>query len=427
MTIQVGVPGNAGGTSGGLAATEIAQAGGRVTVEADGSITISPLDGFPVIAVKGTANNNAPHFAFDDDTGAPNGYVGAEDVAGGHLDDSSLQSMILAAQGALFIGIFGETSSFDITNSGVEMKAPRWLVTQAGPHAWGQAFAGNDKQYEFAGSYVGGGFSAELAKMKLTGILTGAPGDTDGIFGLLVAPELRTQTATEGVAVVAGIKVPVITLVDNLTGSIAETAGLHIAGPMAGGLANYAILADTGLSKLGSIWASEVGPHVFGQSFVSQAAQFQFSGPFTVGGSDASKVEVGNSLTGVAGTQRYRGLHQNSSFATQANTDTIFNISQIDLPVPTIIDNLTGGVGIVQAATLRIQGAPSAGNANFALIVEAGLTELFNLDHAGTLLGFYATPGVVKPTVTGAKGGNAALTSLIAALLGQGLIADTTT
>ncbi len=40
--------------------------------------------------------------------------------------------------------------------------------------------------------------------------------------------------------------------------------------------------------------------------------------------------------------------------------------------------------------------------------------------------GFYGAVPVVKPTVTGAKGGNAALTSLIAALVAQGLITDTT-
>lgn len=37
-----------------------------------------------------------------------------------------------------------------------------------------------------------------------------------------------------------------------------------------------------------------------------------------------------------------------------------------------------------------------------------------------------ATFQVAKPTVTGAKGGNAALTSLIAALVALGLITDTT-
>ena len=42
-------------------------------------------------------------------------------------------------------------------------------------------------------------------------------------------------------------------------------------------------------------------------------------------------------------------------------------------------------------------------------------------------LGFYGTTPVVKPTVTGAKGGNAALTSLLSQLATLGLITDSTT
>jgi hypothetical protein len=43
-----------------------------------------------------------------------------------------------------------------------------------------------------------------------------------------------------------------------------------------------------------------------------------------------------------------------------------------------------------------------------------------------TTVGFYDATPVTKPTVTGSKGGNAALASLIAALASQGLITDTT-
>lgn len=42
-------------------------------------------------------------------------------------------------------------------------------------------------------------------------------------------------------------------------------------------------------------------------------------------------------------------------------------------------------------------------------------------------LGFFNTPPVAKPTVTGAKGGNAALTSLLTKLANLGLITDSTT
>lgn len=46
--------------------------------------------------------------------------------------------------------------------------------------------------------------------------------------------------------------------------------------------------------------------------------------------------------------------------------------------------------------------------------------------HLGTTAGFYGAAAVAKPTVTGAKGGNAALASLLTALVQLGLITDST-
>lgn len=42
-------------------------------------------------------------------------------------------------------------------------------------------------------------------------------------------------------------------------------------------------------------------------------------------------------------------------------------------------------------------------------------------------LGFFGTAPIVKPTITGAKGGNAALTSLLSQLAALGLVIDSTT
>lgn len=50
-----------------------------------------------------------------------------------------------------------------------------------------------------------------------------------------------------------------------------------------------------------------------------------------------------------------------------------------------------------------------------------------NLNVDATTLGFYSSPPVNKQTVTGSKGGNAALSSLLAALANLGLISDGTT
>ncbi len=45
---------------------------------------------------------------------------------------------------------------------------------------------------------------------------------------------------------------------------------------------------------------------------------------------------------------------------------------------------------------------------------------------ASQMIGFFGTPKIAKPTVTGSKGANAALTSLLTQLSNLGLITDST-
>lgn len=49
------------------------------------------------------------------------------------------------------------------------------------------------------------------------------------------------------------------------------------------------------------------------------------------------------------------------------------------------------------------------------------------LQHSGSTLGFYSTSAITKPTVTGSRGGNAALASLLTELANLGLITDSST
>ena len=66
-------------------------------------------------------------------------------------------------------------------------------------------------------------------------------------------------------------------------------------------------------------------------------------------------------------------------------------------------------------STTLIKIAPSAGQS-----VSIG-------NGTGFKLGFYGAAAALKPTVTGSKGGNVALASVIAAFVALGLITDTTT
>jgi hypothetical protein len=62
-----------------------------------------------------------------------------------------------------------------------------------------------------------------------------------------------------------------------------------------------------------------------------------------------------------------------------------------------------------------------------SLKTDDALTIALALRHLGSTLGFYGATAVAKPTVTGSRGGNAALASLLTALASLGLITDSTT
>lgn len=54
-------------------------------------------------------------------------------------------------------------------------------------------------------------------------------------------------------------------------------------------------------------------------------------------------------------------------------------------------------------------------------------TDLYSpITGASQKIGFFGTPKIAKQTVSGSKGANAALTSLIAALVAYGMVTDST-
>lgn len=66
-------------------------------------------------------------------------------------------------------------------------------------------------------------------------------------------------------------------------------------------------------------------------------------------------------------------------------------------------------------------------SANLEILLEAFPGGGMTVGHSSGELGFYGTTPQSKPTVTGSKGGNAALASLLTALQDLGLIVDSTT
>jgi len=309
MTIQVGTPGNSGGTGSSVAADEIALAGGRVTVEADGSITVLPPSGELV--------------------------------------------------------------------------------------RYGTAVDGGRRHYVFDGPFSGDG-GGEIENVRMQGSITGLAGDTDGQYGLRVNHDFITQTATEDIDIISQVALGGPGVVDNLTGNILEMVTLDIEGPPSGGVANYSLLVRSGLSRLSQIHSDFVGPHSFGTSAILPGHQYEFSGLYSPPGSDPRKMIIQNDITGQVGAQNYDGLRIGHGFITQAADEVIATMYLLNVITPPITNNLTGAGTITNAAAVRIQGAPTAATNNFALLVEAGLSRVADLEHTGTALGFYGTAGAAQ-------------------------------
>jgi hypothetical protein len=143
--------------------------------------------------------------------------------------------------------------------------------------------------------------------------------------------------------------------------------------------------------------------------------------------SDISDMRFG---TGGTGTTPYGGPAGSGYLGMVSNYGLIFATNNT---VRVYIKN-SGEVGIgttAPSAKLAINGGLAVGedadpgDNNLKVVGNAEIDGALN--HDGTTVGFYGTAPVSKPTITGSKGGNVALASLITALVSLGLIIDNTT
>lgn len=91
---------------------------------------------------------------------------------------------------------------------------------------------------------------------------------------------------------------------------------------------------------------------------------------------------------------------------------------------PVVAQSTVAASGAVSGQTLSA-GSPSGTSTLSGHLTVNGNTKLGNA--TGDTLGFYDATAVAKQTVTGAKGSNAALGSLMTALAALGLVVDSTT
>lgn len=100
------------------------------------------------------------------------------------------------------------------------------------------------------------------------------------------------------------------------------------------------------------------------------------------------------------------------------------NVSPSTTPTGQLIISSSGYSGYIAADGTAMYIGHNSGSRELHLQVQASTNITLGGSAASPRLGFYGATAVVKPTVTGSKGANAALTSLLTALANLGLITD---
>ena len=146
----------------------------------------------------------------------------------------------------------------------------------------------------------------------------------------------------------------------------------------------------------GNLAVSGAGPHAIAGT-PSGIIGLIISETFTSDGSGtlAAGVFITQTLVGASGdTTSLTGTTFISAITTQTETESITNISQVEINEPFITDNLTGS--ITNAQSLLITGAPTEGGSNWALRIISGDVEI-----GGDLIAFGAGGGGSRITFRG--------------------------
>ena len=245
MTIQVGVPGAAGGGGGPAVTNQIVAASGlgRVTVEADGTISIIP-DSTGMIHIESDPRQFAPLMQWRDEVSlrVNMGIAQANNnIVTGSVKGDFVMRM-LGANGFV-VGLPAsaiETIGLRISQSGVHH------VPSIGPHAWGRASIPNNVQYTWAGSISLPG--SDPKKFSLEGLMTGESG-AQNYVGFSPSINMNTQALSQQVENMIGTDIPRLNITDLLTGGnvIVNAASMRIRGAPTEAQTNYALLIEEGL------------------------------------------------------------------------------------------------------------------------------------------------------------------------------------
>jgi len=246
-------------------------------------------------------------------------------------------------------------------------------------------------QVHITGSFIDdyGGGPDSTYKVLVDGFQTGDATRTARQCLFAVSPpgngaQIITQNNSESISDVGTMLLGPASIVKG-TDTITRTFTLKVANAPATGVGteNYVVLLDQSSSsppdavlRIGQ--AQSLGVKLLvaglGSTNLVQNAQVRFSSvyqPAPAVADFASLLHIDAQLNGVSGdTNHLTGALFTANVVTQGVTESISNISQVQIDEPTITNNLTGT--ITQASTVLITGAPTEATRNYALNVEDG-------------------------------------------------------
>jgi len=252
------------------------------------------------------------------------------------------------------------------------------LVGGDGPHGYSSGITVDYSQSTFAGSFTSGGAFNQASGTLFSSTVTSDIGD-----GALAQVRMRGSLTTPGggaTPTVATLMLdePVLTVGGGDAVGIAAT--LIINSAPTEGTANHALLVSGGgvrfngtLDLRDDVFLSAGKTFTIGSGILQDFAQVALLGTFTSSGSSnkTASLQIQTTQTAVAGdTLLIAALNIEPLLVTQGATEGIANVASVIIDEP----NITVGTGdtITNASTLLILGAPTEGNANWALRIVSG-------------------------------------------------------